>query len=301
MISNDVVIVGGFINGFSNATNNTYARDVTNLTGGWRRMDDLPIVTGITHAAVAVAGMKLYMCGGYLGGHPGPHIPYCFMYDHSKSPGTGQWSKVADIPQNGTGGGGMVYDTAQNALYYASGGQRLIRGKADADDVNRTWKYSINTPEHGWVSAAPIPYVANHISFVTGIDQNGQERHFFFGGQQSENETLANLADNYEWDAINEQWISRASMPFGRGHTASSSVPVGCGFLVASGAINSDSSTVKKTKTVDISYYDIGWNTWTSIGNTTIAVNTPIAHVSKDGYMYFIYRNAISKRRGISF
>jgi hypothetical protein len=33
-------------------------------------MDDLPVAAGITHGAFAVVGLKLYMCGGYLGGHP---------------------------------------------------------------------------------------------------------------------------------------------------------------------------------------------------------------------------------------
>jgi hypothetical protein len=29
-------------------------------------MDDVPVPAGITHGAVAIVGMKLYMCGGYV-------------------------------------------------------------------------------------------------------------------------------------------------------------------------------------------------------------------------------------------
>jgi hypothetical protein len=57
---------GGFNGEFTQATAACYARNV-NVTGApWRRMDDMPISAGITHGAVAIVGMKFYMCGGYV-------------------------------------------------------------------------------------------------------------------------------------------------------------------------------------------------------------------------------------------
>jgi hypothetical protein len=64
MIGTDFFLAGGFADGFNQATPACYARNV-NVTGApWRRMDDMPISAGLTHAGAAIVGMKLYMCGG---------------------------------------------------------------------------------------------------------------------------------------------------------------------------------------------------------------------------------------------
>jgi Kelch motif len=300
LIGNDIVVFGGFIDGFADATNQTFARDITNPAGVWRRMDDIPLADGLTHAAFVLVGTKVYTCGGFIGGHPGPHSPLCFVYNHAKNPGTGQWSRFADIPLEGTGGGGMVYDSNLNTIYYITGGQRLTPRKANIDDVDRSWKYSLDRSKGSWIRTTPLPYAANHVSFVSARDDKGAIRHFVFGGQFGENETLANLDYNYEWDANKEEWIPRRSMPFARGHAACSSVPVSCGFLVAGGAINGNIVTGKEA-TLDVSYYSIPTNEWTSIGNVTTFGRTPIAQVGNDGYMYFLFRDYISRRRGISY
>jgi hypothetical protein len=66
MLGTDLFVLSGFVNSVDNATPACYARNV-NVTGApWRRMDDVPIPAGITHTAVAIVGMKLYMCGGYV-------------------------------------------------------------------------------------------------------------------------------------------------------------------------------------------------------------------------------------------
>ena len=186
IIGNDFVSFGGFVNGFTATSNQTYARDITLANSPWRRMDDIPLAISMTHAPTVPIGMKVYMCGGYLGGHPGPHVAYCFMYDHSIPSGNGlQWTRFADLPNNGYAGGGMIYDTIRNSLYYAGGGQRLNVGSAHPVDFDRTFKFSFQNPTAGWVELAPIPYKANHLSSVT---QNylGKERHFFVGGQKGE-------------------------------------------------------------------------------------------------------------------
>ena len=74
MIGNDFVLISGFNDGeggYSDATVLNYARDMTVPNAPWRAVDPLPTGYGITHGAFVVVGSKLYMCGGYQGGHPG--------------------------------------------------------------------------------------------------------------------------------------------------------------------------------------------------------------------------------------
>jgi N-acetylneuraminic acid mutarotase len=300
IIGNDMVIFSGFVNYFANATNQTYARDVTDSSSMWRRMDDMPMASGVTHAATVAIGTKVYLCGGYIGGHPGPHVPYCFVYDHSVSPGRQkQWTRFANLPNGGSAGGGMIYDSALNALFFSGGGQRREVGNPHPVDINNTWKFQLKNPSLGWVASTPIPYVANHLSYVTHMDGRGVERHFFLGGQVGEYECCTNFALNYEFIARTETWIRRASMPIPRGHATSSTRAIGCGFITAGGAINSANTT--KVRTDDISYYDVPTDTWTvGIGTLPRATVTPIVDIHSNGYMYFVTGLPNQSRRQIS-
>jgi hypothetical protein len=306
ILGDDLVIIAGFTdysatvtNLYATVTNQTYARDITDPSSPWRRMDDLPMEIGVTHAAVVRKGSKAYVCGGYFGGHPGPHVPYCFVYDHSKEPGEGgQWTRIADLPNNGTAGAGMVYDTARNALYYAGGGQRLVPGDIHPVDRNNTWKYRIDNPSGGWVAIAPIPYFANHLSSVTHTDSFGRERHFFAGGQSQEFEAQGNLPDNFEFVAATETWVRRKSMTIARSHSTASTRALGCGFIMAGGSTNS--ANTLKNRTNDVSYYDIPTDSWTSIGNLAFSLATPVVDIHPNGYMHFVAGTTRSQRRRIS-
>ena len=297
MIGNDIIISSGFINRLTDATNQTFARDVTSNKGSnWRRMDDLPVEKGITHGAVTVVGNKLYMCGGFYGGNPGVHVPDCYVYDHSMQPGANkQWSKFESIPNGGTGGGGVIYDTATNSLYYAAGGTRdLVAPTREIYDVNAFYKYSFDNTGAGWIDMGSCPYNANHISAVTAYDKSGKEHHYFLAGQIGKDECRSNLDKVYEWDAVTMQWTQRANMPFPCGHAPSSTIPIGCGFVIAGGSINSPTGCYYRTS--DISYYDIETNTWTSIGNLSDAVNAPVCSIGSDGYFYHISGDANRRR-----
>lgn len=296
MIGNDLVVFGGFFNNFANVTNHTYALDVTVPGSSWRRMDDLPLPVGITHAAYALVGTKAYVCGGYSD-YPAQHIPFCFVYDHAKTPGRPgrpQWTQMARLPGGGSAAGGMIYDSSQNSLYY-SGGRRSFYtdGEVTNDSVN-TWKYSFQ--QMAWVASTPIPYKANHLSSVTYIDytQGGKERHFFLGGQKLLNESSGNVPFLYEFIASTESWVRLASMPMARGHFTASTRSVGCGFLIAGGSVNS--ATRQKNRTSDISYYDATRNRWTYLGNLPAAEATPIVTVH-NGYLHFMSSWDSCKRR----
>lgn len=295
-IGNDLIAFGGFNSDFTSVTNRCYARDILVPKSPWRRMDDMPIATGITHAATVVIGTKMYMCGGYEGRPPGPHVANCFIYDHSKAPGTGQWSHFTPLPNNGSAGGGMIYDTLMNALYYSGGAQRLKSGSRVAYDQNHTWKFSFDNPTAGWVESSPIPYTANHQSCVT-VRFQGQERHFFAGGQMGENEKYGNVADTVEFIASTETWVRRTPMPYARSHTTTSMRAIGCGFIVAGGSINSSHSRLQRTS--EILYYDIPSDTWTYIGNMPVEGATPKMYIDDNDLLYYI-DNKRSSRRALS-
>jgi len=234
MIGDDLIVFSGFQNGYSNVTVQNYAIDTRNSSAVWRRMDDLPVSQGITHGAFVVIGSKFYMCGGYLGGVPGPHIKTCLVYDHSKLPGSGQWSFLPDLPV-GRAGAGMVYDSSTNSLVFSAGAERV--GWVTTDFQN-TWMLNLGNPGAGWVPKAAIPFHSNHMSYVTVKDASGKERHVFLGGQKAEDEHNGNINSNYEYDVANNAWIKLTDMTLARGHAASSTRAIGCGLIIAGGAIN---------------------------------------------------------------
>lgn len=286
LVGNDFIQFSGYTMRFANATNLTYARDVTDVNSTWRRMEDVPVDWGITHVPTVAVGSKVYLCGGYSGAAAGLHIPHCFVYDHAIEPGNGQWSRLPNLPHGGSGGGGMIFDRLRNALYYTGGAQRFKLGSTKATDVNNTYRYSFNNPAAGWVATSPLPYKANHLSYVTHTDVYGRERHFFLGGQEKEFECCRNVADNFEFIAATETWVRRSSMPMARGHASASTRPIGCGFIVAGGSINAVNGSTFRVRTGDISYYDLSTDTWSSLGSLPTRGATPLVDIHPNGYMY---------------
>jgi N-acetylneuraminic acid mutarotase len=281
MIGNDLVVFGGFYEVWVNTTRQVHALDTSSAAESWRSMEDVPGADGITHVAFVLLGSKYYMCGGYLGGHPGPAVDTCLVYDHSVPPNTaGQYNTIIPNLPEPRAGGGMVHDTATHSLIFAGGATRPIAGNADADDHPTAWRLDLANLAGGWARVADMPFVANHMSFVTAHDQHGAERHYFFAGQTSENEANGNVKDNYEYNAAGDVWIKRADLPFARGHGSSSSRAISCGYYIVAGAVNGGG------KTSDVSYYDIPTDTWTHVGNLWTELNTPVCDVSPNGYMY---------------
>ena len=300
LVGNDLVIFSGFVKGLATVVNQTYAKDVTNSSSPWRRMEDTPILVGITHTPTIIIGKKVVMCGGYLGGAPGPHVANCFIYDHNVVPGMNQWAKVPLLPDGGSAGAGMIYDSETATIFYAGGSKRPILGDRFSIDINTVWKYTFAPGKNKWVESTSIPFQSNHMSSVTHRDAiTKKERHFFLGGQIGENEHTGNVPDMYEFVVSTETWERRASMPMGRGHAMSSTRPIGCGFIIASGSVNTVTSV--KNRTADISYYDILTDRWTSIGSIVYGMVTPIIAIDRFGYMHHVDTRARSFRRRISF
>jgi hypothetical protein len=162
--------------------------------------------------------------------------------------------------------------------------------------MNNTYRYSFDNPSAGWMATSPLPYKGNHLSYVTHTDVYGRERHFFLGGQEAEFECCRNVADNYEFIASTETWVRRASMLLARGHASASTRPIGCGFIIAGGSINAVNGSTVRTRTSDVSYYDIPSDAWTSIGSLPTKIATPLVDIHPDGYMY-TSNNQLNRRR----
>lgn len=280
LIGNDFIITSGFKDGYDEATTETYAINMFNVNANWRRMDNMPFPAGLTHLGVAVKGMKGYFCGGYVGGALGIHNGSCFQYDHAVAPGNNdQWTRFASLPDGGRSGGGMIYDATIDALIYTAGSQRPEQGQSGAIDFTDTWMFSlqnpITAPTSRWVRKRNIPFTGNHMNFVTAYDANRRARHYFWGGQQGDNEEDENVNTMYEYNAITDQWIQRTSVPFPIGHSAASARAIGCGFLFAGGRTNTGLTDA-------IMYYHIPTNQWTQIGELTNSIHTNVCIYAND-------------------
>lgn len=248
-------------------------------------MDPIPVDIGLTHSGYQIVGHILYLCGGYIGGNPGKETSICLMYNHRNIPST-QWSFLPSLPE-GRAGGALLYNPDKDTLLFATGATRSdpldIWNSTDYDDV---WELHMKYLFLGWKRQEKILYRSNHVSHAVVYDRNKQiTRYFVFGGQVGEYEYDQNLSDMFEWDPLIEEWIRRHSLPAGRGHMSSSTIPYyskDCidgkqgsnGIIIAGGAINGGK------KSSSINYYDIYTDRWNRIGMLPMNINTPVCDIA---------------------
>jgi N-acetylneuraminic acid mutarotase len=202
-----------------------------------------------------------------VGAHPGPHTDACFVYDHAEMPGK-QWKSLPPLPI-GRAGGGMHYIKSRNAIFFAGGA--IEDGKFV--DFPDSWLLPLDGSS-GWQKMKDMPFLANHMGYVTARDNVGAEHYYFLGGQLSGNEATGNIDTNYEYDAASNVWIERQKMIFPRGHATSSALAISCGFIIVAGTTNGTGHTK------EIHYYDIPSNTWTKIGDNFFGVNSPVCAIA---------------------
>jgi len=277
MIGKDFVITSGYFEGYTQATSETWAIDTSDPAATWRRMDDIPIELGVTHAATVIVGYKMYVIGGYLSGNwgtdgVGQEVADVVVYNHA-APAGQQWSRLPDLPQ-GRAGGGAFYDAKANALLFSAGCIRPFEKNRYAEDQDDTWAFYFNNPGAGWVRKADSLIYANHLQYTTAIDSKGKPRHFIMGGQLGQDEHDGNIGEMYEYSFEANQWYARADMPIPRSHASSSTRAYGCGFLIISGTTNAGQ------RVSDISYYDPEADKWTSIGEVPTGLNTPVCDIN---------------------
>jgi hypothetical protein len=224
-----------------------------------------------------------FCCGCVIGEHPGPATNKCFSYTHNVPSGT-QWKSITSLPQP-RAGGAMWYNSMTNSLIYSAGASRPNPlDPIFTIDHNETWELYLDDVADGWQTRPSYPRFGNHVGDATVNYLGRGERHFIVGGQLEENERYGNLDDVYEYVPPLRQWIVRRKLPYKRGHFSESTVVYkDCGFMIVAGAINTKNGNFARTR--DITYYDIGSNTWTLIGNFTQAITTPVCAIHDD-YLY---------------
>lgn len=296
IISNRYLLVtGGFINNnFTSVDRVTRILDVAGDTfppgHSWVNQDNFPYPLGVTHAAELFLNDTMYICGGY-DGYPGLVQDDCFMFDRLRPP------NVVDAPQYipmpplpaPRAGGGLLYDYQYDALMFVGGTRRNVTNDTiTLYDTNDTFVLHLNNMNAGWSStAAKKPYAANHISFVTvndtcTVSPPGKQRHYIMGGQVGQNESNGNINLLYEYNFGTNTWTQRRSMPFGRGHFGTSVLPLGCGFIIAGGAVNNARNPTVRKMTNDISYYSPVTDTWIKIGTLPRAQRTVVCGIVKN-------------------
>jgi hypothetical protein len=110
----------------------------------------------------------------------------------------------------------------------------------------------------------------------------GVERHFMLVGQML----------RIELHVTTHTWTRCKSMLFARGHIIESSIPWNnCGFMIVSGSINNGPTVggFTRTRTKDVSYCESGSDAWTSIGEITSTIPTPLCVIHRG------YFNAVLK------
>lgn len=209
----------------------------------------------------------------YEGGHPGLAIDDCLIFDHSQPAGQ-QWSSMLSLPTP-RAGGALLFLEDDNALLFATGAFRPVAGRPGADDNSDVWMFRFDSPEAGWVVQTPIPYAANHVSYVTARGSDGRARHYVMGGQLNEDERGGNFADLYEWTS--GSWTRRADMLQTRGHASSSTVAYhkSCGFVIVAGSSNEAAGRI-----ADVSHYNVDTDVWTRLGDLNTVVNTPVCVIT---------------------
>jgi hypothetical protein len=266
------VILSGFTQVFSNVTTKGWSYNTTNALAKWTPVDDIPLTLGLSHTAFTRVGENaVAMCGGYVGPHPGRATEKCLLFVLTNTPGS-QWTYLPDLPGQRSGGA-LFHDMNTNTLTYATGADRPDPNPIHTYDHNDVWILNMSNQSSGWMNTTKIPYKRNHVGSTT-VKYRGVQRHFATGGQKGELESWENTNEMFEWDLTNRLWLNRTKMPEARGHFSSSTMPYsGCGFFIAGGRLNGP-------LTPDVSYYDITTNSWTSMGNLTLALNTPICDVA---------------------
>lgn len=226
----------------------------------WVKRASMPMAT--THTAQVAVGTRLYMCGGYLGRHPGPSVPNCFMYDSEVD----RWITLPSLPAS-RAGGGLVYIRQANALFFSSGAMRSA-GVHRSIDKGNSYILRLDNLAGGWSERAMMPNPRNHMS-ATEVDG----RYFFIGGQHSNNEATGNQADMHEYDFDRDLWLRKAKLSRGVGHVSASTPRYWHGFFMIGGVENG------RQRVSRVMYYSVQSDAWYTIGNYPRTVQTPVCGV----------------------
>jgi N-acetylneuraminic acid mutarotase len=166
-------------------------------TNQWRERSRGP--EGLTHQGIAVLNGKIYLAGGFAGGHHTMPSASVFSYD----PATDKWQTLA--PLSDVRGG--IALAAVGGMIHAIGGR--IMGEMGTIPIHEVYNPATNS----WHKAAPQPTSRDH----AGIFVVDGKIHLIGGrlGEASENSGLHDV-----YDPATDSWKPAAPMPTPRSSVA---------------------------------------------------------------------------------
>lgn len=193
----------------------------------WARLPDMP--RPLTHAGTATDGKNIYLAGGVVGSDDAddtdrtkiPATTEVWRFDTT----TDEWSALPPLPEP-RGAGALV--VVGGSLHYF-GGTGLDRYQ----EVGEHWSLPLDgsAPRNRqWRALATLPNPRNHLA---GIVVDGSI--YAIGGQHGHNETLVTQASVERYDAANDRWVERTSLPYGLGHISSSAMTIGGRIYIVGG------------------------------------------------------------------
>jgi N-acetylneuraminic acid mutarotase len=166
-------------------------------TNQWRERSRGP--EGLTHQGIAVLNGKIYLAGGFAGGHHTMPSASVFSYD----PATDKWQTLAPLSDVR----GAVSLAAVGGQIHAVGGR--IMGEMGTIPVHEVYNPATNS----WRKAAPQPTSRDH----AGIFVVDGKIHLI-GGRTGEASENVGLHDVY--DPATDSWRAAAPMPTPRSSVA---------------------------------------------------------------------------------
>jgi N-acetylneuraminic acid mutarotase len=166
-------------------------------TNQWRERSRGP--EGLTHQGIAVLNGKIYLAGGFAGGHHTLPSSSVFSYE----PAIDKWQKLAPLSEVR----GAIAMAAVGGKIHAVGGR--IMGEMGTNAVHEVYDPATNS----WSKAAPPPTSRDH----AGIFVVDGKIHLI-GGRTGESTENVGLHDIY--DPATNTWKAAAPMPTPRSSVA---------------------------------------------------------------------------------
>ncbi len=225
-------------------------------TNMWRERTRGP--EGLTHQGIAVLNGKIYLAGGFAGGHHTLPTASVFSYD----PATDKWQTLAPL----SAPRGAIALAAVGGMIHAIGGRIMgEQGTLPTHDV-------YNPATNSWRAAAPLPTSRDH----AGVFVVDGKIHVI-GGRTGESTTNVGLHDIY--DPATDKWTSGPPMPTPRSSGA---------FVEYHGLLFIAGGECNMGKTYDhVEAYDIKGNRWLTFPPLPAGRHGFAAAVGADKLLFF--------------